>query len=147
MKRKFIDSNVFLYAYLRPRRELSDREKKIKALAAKIIEDIEKGQEFVVTTVVHLSEVLNIIEDRLGLSCSQDFLESILAMDNFEIFPVSVEDYQVALEISTRFFISINDALAYIKMKKENIREIYTFDKHFRNIADIVILPDPREYE
>lgn len=145
--RKFIDSNVFLYAYLKPRRKLSEKERKMKMLAAKIIEMVEAGEEHVVTTVVHLAEILNIIEYRLGLKCSQDFLETVLAMDNFEILPVSVEDYQAALEVSTRFTISINDAIAYIKMKKENIETIYTFDKHMQNLKDIKILPAPKQYE
>lgn len=145
--RKFIDSNVFLYAYLKPRRKLSEKERKMKMLAAKIIEMVEAGEERVVTTVVHLAEILNIIEYRLGLKYSQDFLETVLAMDNFEILPVSVEDYQAALEVSTRFTISINDAIAYIKMKKENIETIYTFDKHMQNLKDIKILPTPKQYE
>ena len=147
MKRKFIDSNVFLYAYLKPRRKITEKEKKIKSLAREIIERIEDGQELVVTTVVHISEILNIIEDRLGLKTSQDFLETIIALDNFEVCSVDIGDYHVALEVSLRHKIGINDALAYIKMRETNTREIYTFDKHFRNLKDIKVLPEPEEYE
>ena len=30
--------------------------------------------------------------------------------------------------------VSINDALAYISIKRKEIEEIYTFDKHFENL-------------
>ena len=42
--------------------------------------------------------------------------------------------------VAKREMISVNDALAYVVMKKEGIKEIYTFDKHFRKL-DVVVLP------
>jgi len=144
--RKFLDSNIFLYAYLKPRRKLTKKEEKMKKLAKDIISAIEKGTR-VIMTVVHLSEVLNIIENRLNLSHALKFLSSILSMDNVEILSVSIDDYKRALLIAEKLDVSPNDALAYIKMKETNIREIFTFDKHFRKFTDIVVLPRPEEYE
>jgi len=144
--RKFLDSNIFLYAYLKPRRKLTKKEEKMKKLAKDIISAIEKGTR-VIMTVVHLSEVLNIIENRLNLSHALKFLSSILSMDNVEILSVSIDDYKRALLIAEKLDVSPNDALAYIKMKETKIREIFTFDKHFRKFTDIIILPHPEEYE
>ena len=144
--RKFLDSNIFLYAYLKPRRKLTKKEEKMKKLAKDIISAIEKGTR-VIMTVVHLSEVLNIIENRLNLSHALKFLSSILSMDNVEILSVSIDDYKRALLIAEKLDVSPNDALAYIKMKETKIREIFTFDKHFRKFTDIIILPHSEEYE
>jgi len=44
--------------------------------------------------------------------------------------------------LADRYDISVNDALAYIKMKGNNIEEIYTFDKHFKNLPEIKIIQE-----
>jgi len=48
-------------------------------------------------------------------------------------------DYLKAVVLAEEKKISINDALAYLKMKENNIKEIYTFDEHFRNL-DVTIV-------
>ncbi len=75
---RFLDSSIFLHAYLKPRRKLKDTEKKIKENASNILESVERGEEVVISTV-HVSEVLNIIEARLGLDRAVHFLEDLLA--------------------------------------------------------------------
>ncbi len=62
---KFADANVFIYAILKPRRELSEKELEIKSRAKAILARINEGEE-VFTTVVHLSEVANVLEDCAG---------------------------------------------------------------------------------
>jgi len=136
---RFLDSSVFLHAYLKPRRKLRQREKIIKEVAKKILEKIEGGEE-VVTTVIHLAEILNIVESRLGLKYSISLLARILSLSNILIEGVDLDDYKNGLTISERYGISINDSIAYIKMEKLNINEIYTFDKHFKNLPEIKIV-------
>ena len=113
---RFLDSSVFLHAYLKPRRKLKPIEEKIKVKAKEIIKKVNSGEEEVYMTVVHLSEVVNIIESHIGL------LESISS-------------------ISRKHYVSINDALAYVKMKENGIDEIYSFNKHFKNLPGIKVLP------
>jgi len=136
---RFLDSSIFLHAYLKPRRKLRQREKIIKEMAKKILEKIEGGEE-VVTTVIHLAEILNIVESRLGLKYSISLLARILSLPNILIEGVDLDDYKNGLTISERYGISINDSIAYIKMEKLNINEIYTFDKHFKNLPEIKIV-------
>jgi len=145
--KKFVDSSVFVYAYLKPRRKLTEKEKRIKTLAREIVCSLESGELDAIITVVHLSEILNILEDRLGLQVSLNFLELVLASENIEVIPVDFNDYQVALEIAKRYAVSANDALAYIKMHKKKIEEIFTFDEHFRNFREIKVLPEQHEYK
>ena len=137
---KFLDSSVFIHAYLKPRRNLTQKEEAIKEAAKAVISKVEKGEP-VVTTVVHVSEIANIVESRLGLSKSLGLVAGFLGMENIRIMEVSKDDYEAAISISQSHGVSLNDAIAYLKMKSENIKTIYSFDKHFRNFGDIIVLP------
>ncbi|MEM2929848.1 MAG: type II toxin-antitoxin system VapC family toxin [Thermoproteota archaeon] len=130
---RFLDSSVFLHAYLRPKRRLRDAEKEVKQRASAIIENVEKGEEVIVSTI-HLSEVLNITEARLGLEKAVEFLENILATENIRIEGVQQRDYEEALVIASRYKISPNDAVACVVSRRMNISEIYSFDKHFDKV-------------
>ena len=130
---RFLDSSVFLHAYLRPKRRLRDAERKVKQRASAIIENIEKGEEVVISTI-HLSEVLNIMEARLGLEKAVQFLEDVLATENIKVEGVGRRDYEEALVMSSRYKVSPNDAVACVVSKRMNISEVYSFDKHFDRI-------------
>ena len=130
---KFVDSNVFLHAFLVPRRELSKKEKMTKHQAKSIVKAIEAGKEVAMTTA-HLSEVVNIIETGLGLEKSLGFLSWAISSENIKILPVTLESYEGALPIAREAGISANDALACLAMEMNQIREIYTFDKHFDRV-------------
>lgn len=136
---RFIDANVFLYALLKPKPDLPEEVLERKARAMKILRRIEDGEE-VATSVVHLSEVANIIEAKVNLSTALAFIEELLTAGNVYILPVTPEDYLKATLVASEKRISVNDALAYLKMKELDINEIYTFDKHFLNL-DVRVLP------
>lgn len=135
---RFIDSNVFLYAMIKPRRSPDEELLKRKEHAKKILLRIEGGEK-VATTLIHLSEIANILEAKVNLTTAINFLESMLLAENIKLLPVSVEDYLRAVLISKEKRISVNDALAYLKMKELGIEEIYTFDRHFQNLDVKVI--------
>jgi predicted nucleic acid-binding protein len=136
---RFVDSNVFLHAFLKPRRKLTRQEEKIKNQAKGILRNLEGGEE-AATTTAHLSEVLNIIETGLGLDRSLGFLAWVAASENMSIIPVTMEDYEIALPAAKDNHVSANDALAYVSMKGRHIGEIYSFDRHFDQFKDIVRL-------
>ena len=76
---KFLDANIFIYAYYKPQGKLNEREFAMKEEAKKIVSNISIGEEKVLTTVVHISEIVNILKNGmpkdvlartiLGLSC------------------------------------------------------------------------------
>lgn len=101
---------------------------------------IEDG-ELVATTVVHLSEVINIMEAGLGIKESLGFLAWIVTSENVKVYSVSKSNYEAALLLAGEKEISANDALAYLFMKAYELNEIYTFDKHFQKLEDIKSLP------
>lgn len=136
---RFIDSNVFLHAFLRPRRELSYDERRMKEEAQRIIRLVEEGEE-VATTAVHISEVVNIVESGLGLQRSLGILAWVISKPNIQVYPATVDSYERALPVAQERGVSANDAIAYLTMRDNGLAEVYTFDKHF-NLLDVNKLP------
>jgi len=140
VRARFLDSSVFLHAYLKPKRSLTPREAAVKRAAQEVLVRVEEGEP-VVTTVVHVSEVANIVEARLGLSYSIKLVAGILSKENIEILPVEPSDFGTAVDLAERYAVSVNDALAYVKMKEAGVEEAYTFDRHFYNMPGVRVLP------
>jgi predicted nucleic acid-binding protein len=134
-KVKFIDSNVFIYAYLKPKREISEKISRMKEKAKEILMKINYGEERVVTSVVHMSEIANVVESLSSISKSIEIIENILNNKNIIVKDVTTQDYIEAVRVANREKVSVNDALAYVIMRNNNISEIYTFDeKHFKKL-------------
>jgi len=140
VRARFLDSSVFLHAYLRPRRPLTAREEAVKAAAQEILRRVEEGEP-VFTTTVHVSEVVNIVESRVSLQASLGLAARLLSLENVEVLPVSRDDYEKSLEVAQRFSVSLNDAVAYAKMLEKGASEVYTFDKHFAQLPGVSALP------
>lgn len=133
---RFIDASVFLHAYIKPKRSLKPHEKKIRENAKKIITRVNGGEE-VTITVVHLSEIANILEDFLSLDTALELESGILSRENIEITNVSADDYMTTIPIASDNKIGLNDALASLIMKNEGITEIYSFDKDFDKVESV----------
>jgi hypothetical protein len=116
---------------------LTEEEKKIKKKSKEIVERVDKG-EAVITTLIHLSEVANVLERAVPMATLSRLLKGILSTDNVKVLAVSREDYLAAADEAPAQGIGINDALAVIKMKETGISEIYSFDKHFDTIEGII---------
>jgi len=139
---KFLDSNVILYAYLRPKQNitLDERIKWRKKRSQEIIKRIEEKKETVLISTVHLGEILNILSKKVNKETSVLFLGKFLSFDNVEISQVSKRDYQKSLAICLRYNLEPNDSLAIVIMEKYGCREIYTFDSDFK-VVDIIEKP------
>jgi predicted nucleic acid-binding protein len=132
---KFIDSNVFVYAYVKPKREISEKISRMKEKAKEILMKINYGEERVVTSLVHISEIANVVESLSSISKSIEIIENILNNKNIIVKDVTTQDYIEAVRVANREKVSVNDALAYVIMRNNNISEIYTFDeKHFKKL-------------
>jgi predicted nucleic acid-binding protein len=133
MKLRFIDASTFLYAVLEPTQELPEHLQKMKSEAREIITRVDKGEK-VVTSVVHLSEVANVLESRKSFSEAAQFIYDLLAKESITVLDVTHNDYQGATVLAQRYKVGINDSLAKILMDRLKIKEIYSFDKHFDNL-------------
>ena len=137
---RFLDANVFIYAYYKPKRELTEKEKEMKEHAKDTITRINEGED-VITTVVHLSEVTNILKRALSMEDLYSLLIGLFSMDNVRIVDVTTEDYLGAIELTSELKMDPNDCLAVDVMRCEDINEIYTFDKGFDGVAGIIRVP------
>lgn len=133
---RFVDANVFIYAILKPKRELKAEDRRMKELARAIIARIEHGER-VVTSIVHISEVLNVVEDYMPVEEQKRFVESILFSNTMEILDAGRDDYILAVELASEHRIGVNDALAVVLMQRKNITQIYSFDRHLDLVPGI----------
>lgn len=138
---KFLDANVFIYAYYKPKKHLSPREKQMKEYAKKIISDVSQGKEEVLTTVIHLSEIVNILKHGIPLEQLNNLVLGLLMLDNVKTYGVSKEAYFAATELGHDLKLESNDALAVDVMRLNDIKEIYSFDEDFDKIEGIIRLP------
>jgi predicted nucleic acid-binding protein len=127
---RFIDANVFIYAILKPKIALPEAVQRKKTVAKDIFLRVN-ANEPVTTTTVHLSEVANVLEDAAGISFASDFLSALVMKSTINVEPVTVNDYRESIILARKSSISINDALAILIMERQEIGEIYTFDRHF----------------
>ncbi len=131
---RFIDASVFLYAFLKPRRRLPPQALELKERAKRIVRRVVEGGEEVVTTIVHVSEVANILESRLPLPKALAYIELILGLENIIVYDVDYQSYVEALGLAKRYGLGVNDALALVYMDRLGIREIYSFDSDFDRV-------------
>jgi len=140
---KFLDTNFFIYAYYKPKRQLTQKERLMKEHAQRIISDISQGKEGVLTTVVHLSEAVNILKHGLPLERLTTVILGLFMLDNVKIEGISGEAYFAATEFGEDVKLDPNDALAVDVMRLNDIREIYSFDEDFDKVEGISRLPKP----
>ena len=133
---RFVDASVFLYAYLRPKRavpnEIAEMKKASKAILRRINTD-----EKVYSSLVHLSEVANILEAVLPVNESHRILRDLLYATTLILLEPTKGNYLDAIEVAQEAAVGLNDALAYVLMKGMDVKEIYSFDRHFDRFDDI----------
>lgn len=91
----------------------------------------------VITTVVHLLEIIKVLEAGTTLERTRDIVSTIIGSDNVVIVPVDKNSIQSAIYIAERHRIGVNDALAIEVMSENSVTEIYSNDKHFDNYPEI----------
>jgi len=138
---RFLDANIFVYAYYRPRRELTERERLMKNEAKRIIKGISEGEVEVLTTVVHMSEAVNILKHGMLLEHLIKVILGLFMLDNVKILGVSRDTYFAAAELGGDLKLDPNDALAVEVMRLGGIDEIYSFDEDFEKVEGIAKLP------
>ena len=132
----YVDTNVFVYALLKPTRKLQPHEASAKEAAKQIVGRINAGEK-VACSVVHFSEICNILEYYLPSEGALVLEKGLLLRENIQICDVTPDDYLSAVSIAEQHPVGLNDALAYVLMKRAEITKIYSFDKHFDRFQDI----------
>jgi len=138
---RFLDANVFIYAYYKPKGSLTQKERQMKDHGKKIISEVSQGKEEVMMTVVHLSEVIDILKHAMPLPQLTNLILGLFMLNGIQIRGVSRDEYLAATELGDDLKLDPNDALAIDVMRQNNIVEIYSFDEDFDNIEGISRLP------
>ena len=144
---RFLDANVFIYAYYKPKKQLSQKEMNMKDNAKSIVTKIIEGREHVLTTVVHLSEIVNILKHVMPIVEVSEVIRGLFNLDNVKIVDVTRDMYFEASELGNDFKLDANDALAIDVMELNGVNEIYTFDEDFDRVDRIKRLPVQRPTE
>ena len=138
---RFLDANIFIYAYYKPKKQLTEKEHQMKQHAKTIISNISKGKEDIMITVVHVSEAANILKHGMPQEQLTTIVRGLFMLDNVKIMDVTKNAYFAATELGEDLKLEPNDALAVDIMRQNNIEEIYSFDEHFSQIDGITRLP------
>ena len=138
---RFLDANVFIYAYYKPKKQLTQREKQMKEQAKQIIRNVSQGKEEVTMTVVHLSEIVNILKHSMPLDQLTKIVRGLFMLDNVKIHGVTREVYFAATELGEDLKLEANDALAVDFTRLNDMKEIYSFDEDFEQIEGVLRLP------
>ncbi len=130
---QFLDANIFVYAFVNPKRNLDAATIAAKKKAAAIL---QSQREFC-TSVVHVSEVANVIESISGQEQSTKIISALLSTPNIKVLSVSAQDYLTASQVSLQAKVGANDALAYVLMKSNGVSEMLSFDRAFDKLPGI----------
>jgi len=133
---RFIDASVFIYAYLKPKKPPTPEISKLKENAQSIVKRISEGEP-VTTSLIHISEIANMLEARMPLKKSLEILTDLMTIDNLKILQPTVELYQSAIEEAKIVNVGVNDALAYSLVEEKGITEVYSFDLDFDRMKGI----------
>ena len=138
---RFLDANIFIYAYYKPKKQLTEKEKQMKEHAKKIISNVSQGKENVMMTVVHVSEVVNILKHGMLQDQLTNIIRGLFMLENVKIIDVTRDTYFAAVELGEDLKLEANDALTVDIMRQNGLDEIYSFDEHFDHIEGITKLP------
>ena len=108
----------------------------LKRNAKGIVGRIDAGER-VLTSVVHLAEIANILEENLRAAESVRVERALVMNENIDVARVSREDCVAAMGVAEDSRVGMNDAIACIVMKGRGIVEIYSFDKDFDTFRDV----------
>jgi len=138
---RFLDANIFIYAFYKPKKPLTEKEETMKEQAKRIISNVSQGKEQVITTVVHISEMVNILKNGMPRDLLTRTILGLFMLDNVKILDVTKDAYFAAVEMGEDFKLEPNDSLAVDIMRQNDVTEIYSFDDHFNKIDGITRLP------
>ncbi len=137
---KFIDSNPFIHAFYKPKNELLDQNKRdLKNASKAIVSRINKGEK-VLTTVIHISEVYNLLKRSYNQEILNKLVYSLILKENIQIAGVDKRTLLSGQELAIDNNIDLNDGVAVTIMQQMEIGEIYSFDAHFDNFKWITRL-------
>lgn len=129
----FIDSNPFIYAFYKPKKEaLDEKKKELKSRSKEIVRRINNGEK-VLTSTIHISEIYNLLKRSYNQEMLNNLVLSLILSENIQIAEVDKEILFSGQEIAIEKNTDLNDGIAITIMQNMEVCEIYSFDSHFDN--------------
>ena len=128
MKRRFIDSNIFIYVLLKDPRH--------GKACLRILERIEKGEEQGITSTLVLSQVIAHLARRRKGEAIKLFIDYIRETGIIVIETTFLDFVEAVTEMSklNLGYRIWDDLIISCQMKRNGVQEIYTNDKDFEKI-------------
>ncbi len=145
----YLDANIFIYAFFKPKKgkALSDKIKWCKEEAKKIVQKINEGESDYCISLIQLSEVVNLLKNVMSWEDLQSFIMGLISNKSIEIMEITKMTYINAVNKINEYNMDSNDISAYLLMRENKIKKIYTFDRHYENLPYITCLPQiPKEF-
>lgn len=129
----FLDTNIFIRFFTN-----DDPQKAKKCL--ELFEKIERKESLATTTEAVITEIVYILSSKnlynLYYDKIKDLLEPIFHLSNLKIPEKQI--YLDALEICVKKpKLDFEDAIIIAKMRKNNIKKLYSYDKDFDKIPGV----------
>ncbi|MBD3195246.1 MAG: PIN domain-containing protein [Candidatus Lokiarchaeota archaeon] len=113
----------------------------------KNLQDINDEHGNFCISLIQLSEVVNLLKSVMSWENLHEFIMGLISNKSITIVEISKLKYITAVDKMIKYNMDANDLSAYLLMKEKGIKEIYTFDRHFENLPEIVCLPEiPKEF-
>ncbi|MFQ6135942.1 MAG: type II toxin-antitoxin system VapC family toxin [Candidatus Hydrothermarchaeales archaeon] len=132
MKLRYIDSSVPLCV-------MTGEPRGYHNWCLEIMEQVEKGEENVATSVFTVAEIVHILKKREKLDDEKttDMIISLLDCQGLKLLDVESILCRDAIELSSQYGIDFVDAYNVLTMKRKKIEEIYSLDDHYDRFKDI----------
>lgn len=128
MRRRFIDSNIFIYVLL--------KDPRYGKTCLKMLERVEKGEEQGVTSTLVLSQVLAYLARRGKGEAIKLFVDYICEI-GIVVIETTLPDFVEAITEMSKLSLDHSlwdDLIISCQMRRNRIEEIYTNDKDFEKI-------------
>ena len=129
----FVDTGALLARYLT--RDQYHR------LATETWQGLE--QTSLVTSNFVLDETLTLLGRRASYAFAAERFQAIYASNTFTILRPALADELAAVELFTKYAdqrVSFTDAVSFVLMRKQGIRQVFSFDQHF-SYAGFKLIP------
>jgi len=131
----YIDTGAFLARYL--------SKDQYHGEAHAFWDSIRRKSETCVTSNFVLDETFTLLGRRTGYGFAAQRAKNIYASESLNILRPSLEDELKALGFFEKYSdqrLSFTDCVSFVLMKSQNIKRVFTFDKHFQ-IAGFQMFP------
>ncbi|MCL5672332.1 MAG: type II toxin-antitoxin system VapC family toxin [Thaumarchaeota archaeon] len=120
---------------------MNAEEELMKEEAKAVVARVSRGEEQVLTSVVHISEASNILKRRMAVSELAELVSGLLTNASVQVEGVTPEEYLGASESARDLGLDPNDSLAVLLMRRHGVQDIFTFDRDFDRVEGVRRLP------